>query len=645
MKIFIRFIDILFASLLLILFSPILLYMWLKRRWQFGKSIELIYIYGKGHHLIGLYQFTGGSFWTKLPQLFNLLEGEITLLGIKNYYSCEEKPKINHKPGLMSFEIINANIGLSFESEKESLTLMHKSIRAYCLALVQALFSYMLFSSIKPHKKQAKNKLTLLGISLKNMTMVKLISTIISKTRSAQKMEQFIFMNADCFNISVHNNQYKNVLKSCQYILGDGIGIRIASIWKGIALKDNLNGSDMFPLLCKQLAQEELPLYLLGGKPGIAEKVAKNMQKQYPKLIIAGTQHGYYHLDKSTNNHNIINAINQSKAKILLVAMGVPTQELWLNKYQSQLKVGVGIGVGGLFDFYSDNIKRAPLWLRQMGMEWVYRLIQEPKRMWKRYIIGNPFFLIRIWKDIRQSQKQKPSPSSIQQSTLTRTKQTFIQLEFNAKKAKVLRSRHLARQKLNKLSKRILDILISTLAIIILSPLLLLIALLIRLESSGPVFYSQQRAGMDNRPFTMWKFRSMYLDANERLKNLTNEMQGGVIFKMKSDPRITKVGKAIRKTSIDELPQLWNVLKGDMSLVGPRPALPTEVEQYNLNHRTRLSVKPGITCIWQVTGRSDIPFEQQVELDTDYIYQQSLLADIWLLIKTIPAVILTRGAY
>ena len=122
-------------------------------------------------------------------------------------------------------------------------------------------------------------------------------------------------------------------------------------------------------------------------------------------------------------------------------------------------------------------------------------------------------------------------------------------------------------------------------------------------------------------------------------------MAGGVIFKMREDPRITRVGKFIRRASIDELPQLWNVFRGDMSLVGPRPPLPSEVAEYDLADRRRLHVQPGITCIWQVSGRSDIPFEQQVELDVDYIYTQSLATDIKLLLQTVPAVVLGRGAY
>jgi lipopolysaccharide/colanic/teichoic acid biosynthesis glycosyltransferase len=145
----------------------------------------------------------------------------------------------------------------------------------------------------------------------------------------------------------------------------------------------------------------------------------------------------------------------------------------------------------------------------------------------------------------------------------------------------------------------------------------------------------------------MWKFRSMYTDAEERKKELMarNEMAGGVLFKMKDDPRVTRVGRVIRKTSIDELPQLWNVLKGDMSLVGPRPPVPQEVDEYSLSDRRRLEVIPGITCIWQVSGRSDIPFDQQVELDVQYIQSQSFWTDIKILLKTVPALLFGTGAY
>ena len=195
--------------------------------------------------------------------------------------------------------------------------------------------------------------------------------------------------------------------------------------------------------------------------------------------------------------------------------------------------------------------------------------------------------------------------------------------------------------------KRVLDVVGAAVLALVLSPLLALVMLAIRLDSPGPVFFAQERVGRHGRRFRIFKFRSMYVDAEERKAALLaqNEMEGGVVFKMKDDPRITGVGRFIRRGSIDELPQLWNVLKGDMSLVGPRPPLPSEVADYTLEDRRRLEVVPGITCIWQVSGRSEIPFHQQVELDVAYIESQSLWLDLSLLLRTIPAVLLGKGAY
>jgi len=195
--------------------------------------------------------------------------------------------------------------------------------------------------------------------------------------------------------------------------------------------------------------------------------------------------------------------------------------------------------------------------------------------------------------------------------------------------------------------KRVVDVCISVIALILLSPLLIAVGVLIKLDSNGGVLFRQQRVGLHGKSFEMWKFRSMVIDAESKRKALesSNEMEEGVVFKMKRDPRVTRVGAIIRKMSIDELPQLFNVLRGDMSLVGPRPPLPGEVREYQRSDCRRLEALPGITCEWQVYGRSNIPFEQQVELDVHYIRNQSLWFDIVLLFKTIPAVLLSRGAY
>ena len=195
--------------------------------------------------------------------------------------------------------------------------------------------------------------------------------------------------------------------------------------------------------------------------------------------------------------------------------------------------------------------------------------------------------------------------------------------------------------------KRLMDIVLSILAIIAFSPVFLITALLVKITSPGPIIFSQVRVGRFGRHFKFYKFRSMYIDAEARKAELMklNESQDGVIFKMKKDPRITPVGRFIRKFSIDELPQLFNVLLGDMSLVGPRPPLPSEVRTYTLEERKRLNITPGITCLWQVSGRSELPFSKQIALDKEYIASQSAWNDFLILLKTIPAILTGRGAW
>ncbi len=196
------------------------------------------------------------------------------------------------------------------------------------------------------------------------------------------------------------------------------------------------------------------------------------------------------------------------------------------------------------------------------------------------------------------------------------------------------------------LVKRALDITGSILLLVLLAPVLAVTALAVAASSPGPIFYRQSRVGQHGIPFRMLKFRSMYRDADQRLEELQslNECSGPV-FKLRNDPRVTPVGRLIRRFSIDELPQLWNVLRGQMSLVGPRPPLPAETELYGPRELQRLLARPGLTCSWQVAGRSDVPFDQWVGMDLAYISDWTLWLDIKLLLMTIPAVLLGRGAY
>jgi exopolysaccharide biosynthesis polyprenyl glycosylphosphotransferase len=193
--------------------------------------------------------------------------------------------------------------------------------------------------------------------------------------------------------------------------------------------------------------------------------------------------------------------------------------------------------------------------------------------------------------------------------------------------------------------KRLIDLTGSAVLLILLAPLFLIISIVIKYTSKGPVFFKQERVGYNGRVFTCLKFRSMLEHAEALRAHLTglNELSGPV-FKIHDDPRITAVGSILRKRSLDELPQLWNVFKGDMSLVGPRPPIPGEVSQYDLGDRRRLSMKPGITCLWQINGRSSLPFEKWMELDRHYIDNWSLWLDLKILVKTIPAVLKGSGA-
>lgn len=197
------------------------------------------------------------------------------------------------------------------------------------------------------------------------------------------------------------------------------------------------------------------------------------------------------------------------------------------------------------------------------------------------------------------------------------------------------------------LAKRGFDLVASAVLIGLFLPLLALITICIKLEDGGPVFFIQTRVGKWGRHFKMYKFRSMCLDAEKQMEELLakNQHTTGITFKIKDDPRVTRVGNILRKTSFDELPQLFNVLLGNMSLVGPRPPVPREVALYTVADRRRLHITPGITCFWQIGGRAELDFPQQVQLDVSYIEKQNLFTDMVILLKTIPAVIRRKGAY
>lgn len=217
---------------------------------------------------------------------------------------------------------------------------------------------------------------------------------IIDQALVARSPTCVYFVNADCLNTSTNDETYRDILNDAEYVFGDGFGVRIASRMAGTPIVDNVNGTDMLPPLCELCSREGHSLYLLGAKPGIGARVKERLQAQYDGLDIRGSRDGYFDIESQSNE--IIDAINDSHADVLLVAFGAPLQEKWIHIHQQHLDCPVKIGVGGLFDFYSGAKPRAPLWMRRLGFEWLHRLLYDPRRLWRRYIIGNPLFLLRL---------------------------------------------------------------------------------------------------------------------------------------------------------------------------------------------------------------------------------------------------------
>ena len=564
-----------------------------------------------------------------ISMIYYILKGEIALVGSALILADNKEYKYNNdKVGFFSLWFLRSNSkmpNITIQGCNEEYQL-NVSIKEDIKILLKSIIVLLYCNEYKNFGKKVK----LLDVEFDNVTMKDILKNITDKISLNQKLT-ISFINADCLNKAYENEEYKEILSKADMVLPDGSGINLGCNMIHNPLKENLNGTDMLPFICKLAEEKEYKIYLFGAKDGVADTMKNNLVKLYPNLKIVGTHHGYIN-DNSFDE--VINDINSKRPDILLVAMGAPYQEKFILNFKDKIDSKIFLGVGGLFDFYSNNIKRAPLFMRETGFEWVYRMIQEPKRMWKRYIIGNPKFLFRVFKN-----KNNEDKSALIDSYLDRYDRKK-EYRINVLIWKIS-------LKLKSISKRCIDILAAIILIILFIPLFIVVAFIIRYESKGAVIFTQTRVGEKGKLFKMYKFRSMIQDA-EKLKEklaLKNESKDGVIFKIKDDPRITKFGSFIRKTSIDELPQLLNVLKGEMSLVGPRPPVLSEVVQYNLDDKKRLDIKPGITCIWQVSGRSQIPFKQQVQMDKEYIKDQSFMKDLKLLFKTIPAVLFSKGSY
>lgn len=230
------------------------------------------------------------------------------------------------------------------------------------------------------------------GIHLVNLALDEAVAAIECALASRQPT-RIAFVNADCANIAARNDDYRRDLAGCDWVFIDGIGMRIAGKVMGQPVRDNVNGTDLFPPLCEMLAWQGHSVFFLGARPGVAEAAASWASRRYPGLRVAGTRHGYF---APEDTPAVLEEIRRSGADVLLVAFGAPRQEAWIHRHFAATGALVAMGVGGLFDYYADRIPRAPLWMRRAGLEWVFRLVQEPGRLWRRYLLGNLVFLGRL---------------------------------------------------------------------------------------------------------------------------------------------------------------------------------------------------------------------------------------------------------
>jgi exopolysaccharide biosynthesis WecB/TagA/CpsF family protein len=658
--VFNRFVELLITIPILLFFTLPVHFVLLLRRMAYKKRILLPRtVTGSGAKKMTIYTFnTSQPLLKKLSHFYHVLSGKLALVGpeireLKDGSRDQRQAYISTiKPGIFSLSYVRRASKIAHEGEDAiEWEYLFKKNPVFDILLLLRTIPAIFFQS---KDRVEIDTLELFSLKIANITMVEAIGVIEEMIKNEGSRSVF-FVNADCLNKIFNDRQYFQILRKANLVLPDGIGLVLAGNMLKTPLKENVNGTDMLPYLCEMAATHGHSLFLLGGQPQVAEQMADRLAEIY-KVKIAGTHHGYF--DRKTENEKVIEAINDSGAKLLLVAFGAPLQEKWISENREQLAPNILMGVGGLFDFYSEKTKRAPRWLREIGLEWVYRILQEPGRMWRRYVIGNPLFLYRVmrWKLSPWSISSEDSSGPINRESVVndpdKRKLLIDQIEASTphapsgpRRSKMAVWRFTVG--FSYFLKRLLDISVSLVLLIFLSPLFLVVSALIYREDPGPIFYSQIRVGENGRHFVFFKFRSMVMNADKIKEELMaeNESGDGVIFKMKNDPRVTRIGRVIRKFSIDELPQLVNVLKGDMSLVGPRPALPVEVAEYTLDQRKRLHITPGITGIWQISGRSDIPFSGQVQLDMEYIQSSSFFKDIVILLKTIPAVLTGKGAY
>ncbi len=339
----------------------------------------------------------------RIPALWNIVLGQMSFVGPRALKPDEHLPpegtdhnRFSVRPGYVSPWWLRVRSNMTFDDEfavdadyaaniglKTDLGILLRSALA-------ALYGR--------DEEEGEGVLSLLGVRIANLTTADAI-THIDRVIKTKGREQISFVNADSLNKAYRDHAFRDTLNAGDMVLGDGIGIKLGARMTRQHIRENVNGTDLFPRLCEHMAEEGQSLYLLGAKEGVPERVRDWVRTHHPGVNIVGTRNGYFPEDEE---QDVCAAIREAGPDVLLVAFGAPRQETWIQTHLAELNTRVAIGVGGLFDFYSGSIPRAPVWMREAGIEWVYRLIQEPRRMFKRYLVGNFVFVLRILRHRRE---------------------------------------------------------------------------------------------------------------------------------------------------------------------------------------------------------------------------------------------------
>ncbi|MCF8211430.1 MAG: WecB/TagA/CpsF family glycosyltransferase, partial [Rhodoferax sp.] len=335
-----------------------------------------------------------GSGLAQLPTVWSILKGDMAWVGPQAHAADGEldcHPALaTLRPGWVSIWQLQQRTAVHFGTELES-DLRYARVRGVRHDAGVLLRSALTLWMAAPRAAD-QERVCIGDVEFDNVDMRQALERI-SRMLDGNRTQQVSFVNPACINIAAGNRAYRRVLARAALVLPDGIGVKIAADVMRSPLRQNVNGTDLFPRLCDVLEARGARLFLLGGQAGVAQKVARVVRKHWPRLRVVGVRDGFFSL---AEEGEVAAQVRASGADIVLVARGVPMQDLFIDRHLHQLGVKVAMGVGGLFDFVSGRIDRAPRWMRDSGLEWIYRLMQEPSRMWRRYIIGNFTFLLRV---------------------------------------------------------------------------------------------------------------------------------------------------------------------------------------------------------------------------------------------------------